>query len=401
MKEESIESLYALILHASYALRRILGIDNSFSPIPNPENPRTYYLHNVFNEVVKCIFSIMSVKELLAKESHSEESDKQLNSDIFQAKIDEMQEWRRKFVEILIDLIGFRKAKKSIYYEHYNCLYELAKKRKENRNREVFWGCKNQKLQQQIQNLEKEASNISNKLNKNQCWYIRTSKSKDITDKLNEIADRFKKIIPHAKKYEKIFLISYYKSFGEPSEALHPKRIIDEKLKGPGDFEGSVIYNLTLALHIISIITDILQLYNCQEDSINKISRVIKSNTFSIKLVKLMTNPKISVGDFVITPEGPGIVTRKIKSQYSYRTFHVKHLLPDSSGIKIEQYIPEEVRLFQPKNEIRKRVIKILNQFGKPNMKFTPQKINKKIEESIIEAWPLMESGLGIRENTF
>lgn len=387
-------SIYELVMQTSHELRRILEIDDCCHPIyvSSKKDPRKYYLHNVLNEVEKSTFSVMSANELLVasrNEFPAREEDERLSSKILQYRIDELSLWRRKLVEILVDLIGFRKANSLNYYQHYNCLYERELYKNKSKDQETFWGCNNQALKQQIQKIEKEAEQLSQKLDVNKCWYSKGASP--IQKNLTSTKDRFIQILPQAKKFQKAILISYYNSFGKQSELMHPNRITNERLNTLNDFDHAIRAISVLALHVISGIKDLLHMHNAK-GSLKLIANVIKNHALSIHLLNLRTSPKISAGDFIITAEGPFHIIKVTKrSKHKYKKIHVELLIPSGSNIITDEYTPEDVQMFILKKEMRQKVLEIL-QKSSPEIKVSHQKINKAIRCQVLELWTLIQT---------
>lgn len=118
------EKMYELLVHAASQIRKKLSIDDlSYRVQLSPTtNSKKYYLHNVLNEFDKAMFSLMFACGFLKDNRNApqpQEIDRPMTNKIFQTKIDELALWRRKLVEILADLIGFKKANASSYYHHY------------------------------------------------------------------------------------------------------------------------------------------------------------------------------------------------------------------------------------------------------------------------------------------
>ncbi len=393
-KKANHSDMVELVLSASYDIRRRLKIDDSSSTVSvsNEIDPRTYYLHNVLNEVDKAIFSVMSADDFLPANKDRLapiEEDKQLDSKVLQSKIDELSLWRRKLTEILVDLIGFRRANNTCYYRHYYYLHKLDSKKKKQSDQKEFWDCNNKQLEQQIQDLTEKATQLTNKLRTDKSWYAKPKKQA-ITLKPDDARSRFVKILPQAKKHQKAILLSYQNSFGKPSESLHPKKIVDEKLKILRDVEHSIQGVHYLAMHVISAIKDLLRIHNVK-GPLKQIANAIKNNPLPVHIFNLRTNPKISVGDFVITPRGPSRVVKVIKKkEFGYKSFRVEHLIASKSKIEIEEYIPEEVQLLAPKKKIYKKALQILQE-AKPGIKVAPQEINKAMRKMVIDLWPRIQ----------
>lgn len=387
--------IYEQVVKASYELRRILGIDDSSSQVvvSNIIDSRKYYLHNVLSEVDKSTFSVMFANDFLLANQPAlliPESDKALNSKIMQTKIDELSLWRRKLIEILIDLIGFSKANNHNYYKHYNLLHELDKKQKQAKDHEEFWGCTNQLLKQKIQILEQEVDLLATKIEVKKCWYAER-KSNVLKCKLSNERNRFIEILQQAKKYQKAILLSYRNSFGLLSEKLHPRRLIDENTKVISDFEHAIRGVSVLSLYVISAIKDLLRLHNVK-GVLKQIADCIKENPLPIHLLNLRTNAKIVIGDFVITQEGPAevIKTKKNKTKkYGYKTLCVKHLIIPSSKIEIEEYIPEEIQMLAPKKEIKNKLLQLLG--ASSQKKINSRQVNQSIKDQVLQLWALIQ----------
>jgi hypothetical protein len=384
--------LHELVINASYQIRKILGIDDLSHTVSvsSSNDPKKYYLLNALNEVDKSAISLKFACEFLDANKNQPppiDGDTQFNSKILQSKIDELSVWHRKLVEILIDLIGFRSANSLDYYIHYNMLHKISRKEKEVKDRKEFWGCNNRTLEKEIQDLQLEADQLARQLNPLKCWYTKNNKNNIV---LNDERSRFKTILKNAKNFEKALLLSYRNSFGQPSELLHPKRILDEKDITLEDFTQAIRGVGILGLHVISGIKDLLQIHNVN-GSLKKIANAVKKNSFPIFLLELRTKSKMVVNDFVITPCGPAQITKVSKNDYGYKTFHVKFLLAQASKIQVEEYIPEEISLLAPYKIVKKNVLKILNE-ANPNLHVSGQRINRALKKQIIELWSLNKS---------
>lgn len=389
-KKASHSDMYELVLSASYDIRRRLKIDDSYSTVSvsNEIDPRTYYLHNVLNEVDKAMFSVMSKDEFLLNDKSKlapAEEDKQLDSKILQSKIDELSLWYRKLAEILVDLIGFRRVNSIEYYQHYNVLHELSKKQKELDDQIYLWNYIDN--MQIIQNLKAQAEQLAKNLDVDMCWFAQT-KNKIIQQKSSSTKDRFTKILPQAKDHQRAIILSYKNSFGKPSELLHPQKTVDTKLKTLHDFEQSIRGVSVLALYVISAIKDLLPIHNVK-GPLKQIANVIKNNSLPLTLLSLR-NPKIVLGDFVLTPKGPAQVVKFKKEESGSEAFFVEYLIPSVSNIKPEKYGPEKIKLFAPKKIITIKVLNILQKL-RPGIKATPQEIDTVIRKSALDLYTLIQ----------
>lgn len=388
--------IYELVMHASYQIRKKLGIDDLSCnvSVSNSKNPKNYYLQNVLNELDKSVISLMFACQFLdanKNEPPPSKEDSQFNSKILQSKIDELSLWRRKLVEILIDLIGFRVANSIEYYRHYNLLHEVSRKQKEFNDRKEFWGCSNKTLAKEIQDLESAADQLFGQLDQQKCWYTKKKKNNTV---LNDEKSRFQRILEDAKIFQKALLLSYRNSFGRPSELLHPKKIVDEKDMSLEDFIQAIRGVGILGLHVISGIKDLLRIHNTT-GSLKQAANAVKKNLYPMLLLGLRTKSKIVVNDYVITPLGPAQVKKKTsnKTKFGYRTFIVRLLIPQSSNIKEEEYIAEEIRLLAPYKSIKKEVLQIL-QTANPSLRVGASEINKALNQQVLELWELTNGQL-------
>ena len=397
MTEEKINHMhiYELVLHASYQIRKKLKIDDLSYNVcfSNANDPKKYYLHNVLNEVEKSVFSLMFACEFLDTNKYEHipvEKDKQLDSKILQCKIDELSLWRRKLVEILIDLIGFRASNSLDYYRHYNILHEISRKQKEFSDRKEFWGCNNKNLANDIQYLNQNAEQLARQLDPKKCWYAKKKKNtKNIQSKLNSNRSCFIVLLQKAKNYQKALLLSYRNSFGKSSELLHPKRIVDERNVTLEDFSHAIEGVGVLGLYVISAVKDLLRIHNIK-GSLKQVADAVKKNLYPISLLKLRTQSKILINDFVLTPFGPAQVKKTCKSKFGYKTFQVKFLISSDSSIKNEEYLAEEIQLLAPYKEIKQEVLRILQQ-GNSRARVGTLAINKAMNNQVLELWALFQ----------
>ncbi len=384
---------HELAIHASYQIRKILGIDDlSYNVLVSSANDsKKYYLHNVLNELDKSLISLMFACDFLDannKDSSPMEDDKQFKGKIFQSKIDELSLWRRKLVEILIDLIGFRVGNSLEYYRHYNMLHEIYRKQKEFNDKKDFWGCNNKTLEKQIQDLKQSAEQLAGQLDPKKCWYAKKKKStQNIDSKLNDERSCFLVILKQAKNFQKALLLSFRNSFGKPSELLHPKRIVDEKNMTLEDFTQAIRGVGVLALHVISAVKDLLRIHNVK-GSLKQIANVVKKDSFPILLLELRTKSKIMVNDFIVTPFGPAQVKKTSKTKFGYKTFHVKFLIPQTSNIQTEEYIAEEIQMLAPYNHLKSEVLLIL-QKANSNIRVGTREINNALKSQVLKFWNL------------
>jgi hypothetical protein len=398
MVEKQTEHSYicGLVIQGSYELRRALEIDDSSYTVDvsSAKDPRKYYLHNVLTEVDKANFAVMFANSFLTDNQNAPppiQADKQLNSKILQVKIDELSMWRRKLVEILIDLIGFRRVNNKNYYRHYNCLHELAKKRKENNDRTDFWGCKNKALEGEIQLLEQSAEQQAIQLDPIKCWYAnKEKKTQKIKSTLTNEKECFTRILLIANKREKALLLSYRNSFGKPSELLHPARIIDGSDVDLNDFSYAIQGVCVLSLHVISTVKDLLRMHNVK-GVLKKIANALKKNTFPVFLFSHRTSPKIAKGDFVNTPLGLAQVKKVLKNEFKYKTLRVRFLKVQPSKIDIEEYLADEIQLIVPYKVIKQEVVRILTGVN-PDLKLNSRRINKAIKNRMLELCSLLEN---------
>lgn len=386
-KNDIHKHLYELIVNACYQIRRILKIDDSSYGVyvSNENSPRKYYIHNVLDEIEKGMFSVDSKTEFLLNSKNDPASIKendQLSSKILKSKIDELSLWRRKFVEILIDLIGFRKANREAYYKHYNLLYEIFRKNKKFEDLERFWAHEDQILKQEISYLEIDATSLTKKLDYDKCWYVKKNKNREWRFSMSDEKSRFIAIQSHAKKYQKTVLITYWNSFGKHSEGLHPKRIVDDKILTLEDLDHAIRGVLVLALHVISAIKDLLGIHNI-EGSLKLVANTVKKNSVPENIFNFMTNPRIKVGDFVETLDGVAQVIKICKSEYGYRRFCVKFLIPSTLNVRPEWYVSYNVKMIAPQKELKKKVLKMLQETS-PGIKINYKKINSALRDQVL-----------------
>lgn len=392
--EATHEKMYELLIHAASQLRKKLAIDDlSYSVQLSPStDSKKYFLHNVLNEFDKAVFSLMFACGFLADNRNAaqpQEIDKPMSSKIFQTKIDELALWGRKLVEVLADLIGFKKANVASYYHHYNLLHELNKKKKDTKDRRTFWGCTNKAAAKEIKAIEDDAQQISITLDPQKCWYAEKNKAGQIQQKLSNESSRFESILLIANKHHKALLLSYRNAFGKPSELLHPERITEAKDITIQDFEQAIRGLILLGLHVLSAIKDLLRIHNVK-GSLKQVANAIKKNPFPISLFTLRTNPSLFVRDFVISPMGPAQIIKKSKSRFGYRTFHVKFLIPQKGVSSIEEYLAEEIRLLAPYKTLKQQVLKILLE-ANFSIKINNRNINSALKKQVLESWPLMQ----------
>lgn len=385
-KNNDHQHIYELLIRGSYQIRKILDIDDSCYEvrISSMQEPRKYYIHNVLNELDKAIFSGIFAVEALTKDENSSAAqvkDDQLSSKVIQVKIDELAMWRRKLVELLIDLIGFRSVNKPDYYRHYNILHELVKKKREHHDQKEFWGFTDIDLDQQIQTLKQNIGQIAVNLNAEKCWYLISDRK---GPKTSDESHRFKIILKSAKRHQKAALITYRNSFGKPSELVHPKRVVDNDLSTIKDFEQAIRAVYVMGLHVVSAAKDLIHVHNVK-GPIKQIADVIKKNAFPNMLFSLRTSPQIAVGDFVLIPnDNLAQVTKVTKTNYGYKTFHVKPM--NSLGVvaHIEQYLPQNIRLLISRKALRKRTAQILEEV-RPGVKVGLTGMDRALEKTMVE----------------
>lgn len=392
--EATHEKMYELLMHAASQLRKKLAIDDlSYRVKLSPTtDSKKYFLHNVLNEFDKAVFGLMFACGFLADNRNAaqpQEIDKPMSSKIFQTKIDELTLWRRKLVEVLADLIGFKKANVPSYYHHYNLLHELNKKKKDAKDRRTFWGCTNKAAAREIKAIEDEAQQITINLDPQKCWYAEKNKAGQVQQKLNNESSRFESIFSIASKHHKALLLSYRNAFGKPSELLHPERITEAKDTTIQDFEQAIRGLLLLGLHVLSAIKDLLRIHNVK-GSLKQVANAIKKNSFPISLFTLRTNPSLFVRDFVISPMGPAQIIKKSKSRFGYRTFHVKFLVAQKGVSLTEEFLAEEIRLLAPYKTLKQQVLRILLD-ADSSTKTNNRKINSALKKQVLESWPLMQ----------
>lgn len=375
------------LINAIYQLRIILKIDDSnanFNINEIKHDFRKYYIHLVLVEVEKALLSILSNESFLTGDVEGEENDKYIQSKILESKIDEFSLWRRKFIEIFIDLIGFKKANEPIYYQHYILIHELARKNKQKEDRKHFWGCNSDFLNREIKDLKAQIDEISksNNFNSKQ-WYIQNEKAY----KGNITSIRFKKIFPNIKKHQKPFLLSYQNPFGKLSGFVHPKKQYNGE-KSIKDYKCNLAGINVLAMYIIVEIKDLLRIRNVK-DPLRSLARRVKNNKFPSKIFKLRTNPSYKKGEFVKTPEGPAKIVKIVKKKDYYKTFHVKYL--GQSIEACEEYVGDEIQLLANNEQIKKIRKKVLDILKENNTKASYFKISKAIEDMVKESY---EKGL-------
>lgn len=392
--EATYEEMYELLIHAASQLRKKMAIDDLSYRVqlsPNTDSKK-YYLHNALTEFDKAMFALMFACGFLADNRNAaqpQEIDKPMSSKIFQTKIDELALWRRKLVEVLADLIGFKKANVASYYHHYNLLHELNKKKKDAKDRRTFWSCTNKAAAKEIKVIENDAQQLSINLDPQKCWYAEKNKVGQIQQKLSNESSRFESILLIASKHHKALLLSYRNAFGKPSELMHPERITEAKDTTIHDFEQAIRGLFLLGLHVLSAIKDLLRIHNVK-GSLKQVANVIKKNLFPINLFTIRTNPALFLRDFVISPMGPAQIIRKSKSRFGYRTFHVKFLIAQKDVSSTEEYLAEEIRLLAPYKILKQKILKILLE-ANPFIKIDNRKLNKAMKNQVLESWPLMQ----------
>ena len=380
-----------LVFQASNQIRQILKIDYLSYQITdmNLQDPRKYFIHNVLNEIEKAYFAVQFEWEFFLNnkdESTPSEEDKQLNSQILQSKIDQLSLWKRKLIEILIDTLLFKGTNKIKYYAFYNLLYMFRKEEKYQSDRKEFWNCDTQSAGSEICRLQSIIETLRREVNFEKCWFAEIKKKSEIV--LTSTNKRFKEALEKAKKYQKIFLISYQFSFGKTSEFVHPKMVLDSRINSFAALEQLINEITILSLLLLSALKDLLNIHNIN-GPLKQVSS-FKTNKHIDNFLKLRVNPQLLVGDYVITPKGPAQIIKKISSKYGYKTFQVKHFL-NNIEFENDQYIGEEILILAPLKEMRKKTLSILQQTS-PGIKVKPRELSSAIRESVLDLWMLIQN---------
>jgi hypothetical protein len=295
----------------------------------------------------------------------------------------------------LVGIIGFRRANSQDYYRHYVELHELDTKKKILNDMHEFSGIKNKNLEMQITELEQQADSLASKLDPDKCWYAKNRRGA-ITRNLSTFSDRFKKVFPYMKEYEKAALITYDASFGRQSCLLHSGKPVEREnvtLNTMGAHIGRVSI---LAAHVLTATKDLGRIHNIR-GILKTIADATKKNDYPIKLFRQRTQPEISEGDFVVTVWGDlGQVKKVIKSKYGYKAFRVQYLdrLP-MPGIPVDDFPAENIRLLRKRkplvDEVRQEILKVT-----PELKPSTRELNRLIEEAVLHLW----NNVGLKDFT-
>lgn len=400
-EERRHRTFYDIPIRGSAQLRKKLKMDDiGFRRIwgPNTGAPRDYYLYGVLNEVEKAGASMMQHADFIreSRAAHDPKKlghvDQRLADNILQAHIDELAIWERKMTEMLIDLVGFRRANKEGCYRHYITLHELIDKRRIQTDFVKFHNCYSQNLADQITELEQKCDQLAVKLEPMKCWYAKVEKGK-IKRQLGSFEGAFAAVFTQMKDVQKVAVRTYGSSFGMQSASMHPQKSGNPDGLTLEDIERHIYQLGILSLHVVAAAKDLTHIHNVK-GFLKTIADLAKKNEYPVEQYKKITRPSIEVGDFVVAYGDLGQVTKVKKSIYGYRTFRVKYLeQPPMPNIPEDEFPAAYVSLLYKRKPM---VDKVKQEIMKetPGEKPSTRILNGFLAEGVVKLW----TELGLKE---
>jgi hypothetical protein len=289
------------------------------------------FLYRILDEIQKAGVSHDSWCDRMEQADKLDIPDEQMKRVIHEALSDDQSFRARKLVECLVDLICFSQTDDDIYYRDFFLLQELSEYVGAQRDREEFFAFKSansayaiERLAEHIRHLEKSGLDPARR------WYLskpaalcQTWMTKGF--KFASFRQRYKMATKHCLPNEAVILgKSYIHAYGM-SKNVHftagdtSSQFNDDEVRRGVDRVG---------LLCLSLITRCQIAMNVVPDGINRnLRQMHDSNTEAPKqLIEKMKAENMRSGDFAWAKGYLAEVIESRKSQYGFRSYHVKFI---------------------------------------------------------------------------
>jgi hypothetical protein len=352
--------------------------------------PREQYLLLAVNEVEKILYKIIGMF------SHEGYKSNQKHAPLaIESMREEQAAWKRKLIELLVELASFGQTNHQINYRHllgireYNSVLSVWRDWKE------FYACENLNHRSTLRLLDKNIRTTEGNLELDSCWYLKDKRpwsKRNDDDKLYSLVSfhkQLKSILSSLQPYERLFIgLTYNRGFGLASTSIHASV---GSLRGVAhEKEMSVAAGITDALlGCMQCIIRITTLGHLQEKvEFASFLDAFDGNEIAAEIYKEYVDSAVQIGEIARVPGGSAMVMRVLTSDYGYKSYQVaysgKPPLPD---IPIDTFIAPHVELQFDQDHVADELAeKLQSQLGDLTEGFTSEDIREMGKEAIQNA---------------
>lgn len=298
------------------------------------ENAKSPYLYRVLDEVEKLLMNLIGEqKEFLSSQAlppQDNEQIKRLTRITLSQIFDKQNLYLRKLLELYTEVLLFKQVNKNEYYKLYLLIDECNSLEKYKKDLFEFYACDNKNVNPSLERYNEDISNLKNSLD------LSNFPNPEIRFK-----KKYKKALLLASDAEKFSLgLSYYRGFGTYSGKVH------RRITGAPDkpnyklLEAHYNYLAMLAQTLILACYELLD--NQDDEEMNNLITLLKSNPGPTEQMKKYIKPEIEIGDFVICYDDLAEVIGIHVSPYGYRSFEIRYLKKPPLPEIIEDCFPAE-----------------------------------------------------------
>lgn len=359
---------------------------------------KAFYLYAVLDEIQKTGVAIRQWMEFLEDPGDGVEfnPEDQVHRMILESVLDEQDFRKRKLLEVLVDLVCFRRTNEQDYYRHYMLLQELRSSLTVQEDFRRFYGFTSRRLAanmepeiEWVQQLEGGAIDLA------KCWYLRHPRRLGNNPQPGQLFSSFRRrltlALSEATEAEKLVLgLSYY-SYSQTSSGIH-FQVLRQRFSNWLE-EGRIDISRigVLALNVLAACQELL---GDVPDGINRQAReVLEDSEEIVDMFESAVGRRAIQGSFVLAyGEKLAEVIDTKSSEFGYESYRVR-FLEDSAplGIEDDWLPPQEVRRLYDLDGLAEDVRTELVKGGVPPNELDESSIRKAVRQGMIESW---EAGL-------
>ena len=357
---------------------------------------RAFYIYSVLDEIQKTGVALQRWAEALQglRDEVSEIGGAQDRVErlVLEQLLEEQDLRRRRLLEVLVELICFRKTNEQDYYRHLLLLRDLENSLSMQKDLRDFYACHSAKLTAQMEpttgwlrELEHDGLDLA------RCWYLRNSPltgSVSPGQILSSFRRRLKLALGAAAEHEKLVLGLSYRGYSQASQGVHFRPEAKRHPWSLSEAEKAIGMVGVLALNCLTA---------CQEligeipDGLNRqIRAALCENTDIATMFESTVGRRLKMGDFVLAyHEHLAQIVDKRTSDFGYESYRVEFLEDTPPWAIPHDWLPaQEVRLLDRLDDLVDPVVKYLQVGGVPEgHSWQESEINAAIRAETIKAW--------------
>ena len=296
--------------------------------------PRHYFLVGVLDTVQDVGYTLQMQRHIFSlTDTESARADLKSDdaADLRQARmfvgyfVDAQLLCMRKLVEVFVDVICFAGTNEHAYYRRYMLAKALDQAERLRRDWHTFFECDNSMMASVVSGL-RVALDAQSECRDEACWFAGRN------GKPTSVSARFRMAMSHATPEERISLgFSYNASYGFASRAAHIA--IGTAGLAEVDFDTIDGYQRIverLQLQILQHVIELAELERSDDDHRDLIGIVLSLPRYSTKGNHPEFATSVSVGDLVVTPQYPGVISETRASRYGNIACLVQPLIDEA-----------------------------------------------------------------------